>query len=40
MNFKRFIERMKQDMDAEGVTNDLRVGSIDNWFSGMALEIV
>jgi hypothetical protein len=27
-------------MDAEGVTNDLRVGCIDNWFSGVALKIV
>jgi hypothetical protein len=40
MNFERFMERMKQAMDAEGVTDDLRVRCIDNWFSGMALKIV
>jgi multidrug efflux pump subunit AcrA (membrane-fusion protein) len=40
MNVERFMERMKQTMDAEGVTDDLRVESIDNWFSGRALEIV
>jgi replication initiation and membrane attachment protein DnaB len=40
MNFERFMERMKQAMDAEGVTDDLRVRCIDNWFSGRALQIV
>jgi hypothetical protein len=28
MNFKGFMERMKQAMDAEGVTNDLRVEAL------------
>jgi hypothetical protein len=40
MNFERSMERMKQAMDAEGVTDNLRVGCIDNWFSGVALKIV
>jgi hypothetical protein len=40
MNFERFMETMEQDMSVEGITDELRVKNIDNWFSGRALKIV
>jgi hypothetical protein len=40
MNFERFMASMESTMDAEGVTDELRVEHIDNWFSGEALKIV
>jgi hypothetical protein len=40
MNFERFMASMERAMDAEGVTDALRVEHIDNWFSGQALRIV
>jgi hypothetical protein len=40
MNFERFMVRMERAMDAEGVTDELRVEHIDNWFSGQALRII
>jgi hypothetical protein len=40
MNFERFMERMERAMDAEGVTDDLRVDNIENWFSGLAYQLV
>jgi hypothetical protein len=40
MNFERFMARMERAMDAEGVTDELRVEHIDNWFSGQALRII
>jgi hypothetical protein len=40
INFERFMASMERSMDAEGVTDELRVEHIDNWFSGQALRIV
>ena len=40
MNFEKFMTRMERAMDAEGVTDELRVEHIDNWFSGQALRII
>jgi hypothetical protein len=40
MNFERFMASMERAVDAEGVTDELRVEHIDNWFSGQALRIV
>jgi hypothetical protein len=40
MNYERFMREMEQDMSAEGITDELRVRHIDNWFSGDALKLV
>jgi hypothetical protein len=40
MNYEKFMDDMEQDMSAEGITDELRVKNIDNWFSGDALKIV
>jgi hypothetical protein len=40
MNFERFMERMEKNMEAEGVTDELRVENIENWFSGLAHQLV
>jgi hypothetical protein len=33
MNFEKFMMRMERAMDAEGVTDELRVEHIDNWLA-------
>jgi hypothetical protein len=40
MNYERFMREMEQDMSAEGITDELRVRHIENWFSGDALKLV
>jgi hypothetical protein len=40
MNFERFMERMDKAMDVEGVTDELRLESIENWLSGLPLSLV
>jgi hypothetical protein len=40
MSYERFMREMEQDMSAEGITDELRVRHIDNWFSGDALKLV
>jgi acylphosphatase len=40
MNFERFMERMEKAMDVEGVTDGLKLESIENWFSGLPLSLV
>jgi hypothetical protein len=40
MNFERFLARMERAMEVEGVTDELRVEHIENWFSGQALRII
>ena len=39
-NFERFMEELEESMDAEGVTDKLRVKHMENWFEGEALELV
>jgi hypothetical protein len=40
MNYERFMREMEQDMSAEGITDELRVRHIENWFSRDALKLV
>jgi hypothetical protein len=40
MNFERFMERMEENMVTEGVTDELKVEYFENWFSGLAHQLV
>jgi hypothetical protein len=40
INFEKFMEGMEKAMDQEGVTDNLRVREIEEWFGGEALEVV
>jgi hypothetical protein len=40
INFERFMERMEENMETEGVTDELKVKYFENWFSGLAHQLV
>jgi hypothetical protein len=40
INFERFMETMEKNMETEGVTDELKVEYIENWFSGLAHQLV
>jgi hypothetical protein len=40
MNFERFMKSMEEDMEQEGVPDELKLKWIVEWFSGKALTIV
>jgi hypothetical protein len=40
MNFERFMERMEENMETEGVTDEWKVEYFESWFSGLAHQLV
>jgi hypothetical protein len=40
VDFEEFMGRMEKAMDQEGVTDDLRIREMEEWFIGEALEVV
>jgi hypothetical protein len=40
INFEKFMERMEKNMETEGVTDELKVEYFENWFSGLAHQLV
>jgi hypothetical protein len=40
INFERFMERMEENMETEEVTDELKVEYFENWFSGLAHQLV
>jgi hypothetical protein len=40
VDFEKFMEGIEKAMDQEGVTDDLRMREIEEWFVGKALEVV
>jgi hypothetical protein len=40
LNFARFMEKMELQIDKGGVSDDLRLDGIDDWFSGQLLDFV
>ena len=40
VDFEMFMVRMEEAMDVEGVTDKLRLEYIENWFSGLPLDLV
>jgi hypothetical protein len=40
MDFEEFMGKMEKAMSQEGVTDDMRVSELEEWFVGEALEVV
>jgi hypothetical protein len=40
MDFEEFMGKMEKAMSQEGVTDDVRVSELEEWFIGEALEVV
>ena len=40
VDFEMFMVRMEEAMNVEGVTDELRLEHIENWFSGLPLDLV
>jgi hypothetical protein len=40
MDFEEFMKKMEKAMSQEGVTDDVRVSELEEWFVGEALEVV
>jgi hypothetical protein len=40
MDFEEFMGKMEKAMDQEGVTDDVKLNELEEWFIGEALEVV